>query len=62
MQTFAPLNRMEFPLTLAHPLRRAFDDVVSSPLPPKLAELVRRLHSDETNASRGDREKRTEAA
>jgi hypothetical protein len=38
---------LKFPLTLAAPLRRAFDGIVSSPLPQKLAELARRLKSSE---------------
>jgi hypothetical protein len=38
---------LKFPLTLARPLRRAFDGIVSSPLPQKLAELARRLKSSE---------------
>ena len=45
----APLDPMKFPLTLAGHLRKAFNEVVSSPLPQKLAELVRRVESDETN-------------
>jgi hypothetical protein len=49
----APLDPMKFPLTLAGHLRRAFNDVVSSPLPQRLAELVRRVKSDEKNARKG---------
>jgi hypothetical protein len=45
-----PLDPMKFPLTLAGHLRKAFNHVVSSPLPQKLAELVRRVESDETDA------------
>jgi Anti-sigma factor NepR len=40
-----PLDRtMQLPLTLAGGLRTTFADVVSSPLPDRLAALVRRLH------------------
>src|SRR5262245_48636210 len=40
-----PLDRtMQLPLTLAGGLRTTFADVVSSPLPGRLAALVRRLH------------------
>src|SRR5215813_1689216 len=35
---------MQLPLTLAGGLRTTFADVVSSPLPGRLAALVRRLH------------------
>jgi hypothetical protein len=49
----APLDPMKFPLTLGGHLRRAFNHVVSSPLPQKLAELVRRVKSDETDARKG---------
>jgi hypothetical protein len=52
-RTPAPLNRMEFPLTLAGHLRRVFDGVVLSSLPRRLAELVRRVDCDETNAREG---------
>jgi hypothetical protein len=48
-----PLDPMKFPLTLASHLRKAFNHVVSSPLPQKLAELVRRVESDETDARKG---------
>jgi hypothetical protein len=49
----APLDPMKFPLILAGQLRRAFNHVGSSPLPQKLAELVRRVKSDETDARKG---------
>jgi hypothetical protein len=32
---------------------RLFDDVVSSPLPRRVADLMRRVKSDETNAREG---------
>jgi hypothetical protein len=42
-----PLDRtMQLPLTLAGGLRTTFADVVSSPLPGRLAALVRRLQAD----------------
>jgi hypothetical protein len=37
---------MKFPLTLAHPLRNVFADVVSTPLPSHLAALMTRLSAD----------------
>src|SRR6266571_1534988 len=41
-----PLDRtMQLPLTLAGGLRTTFADVVSSPLPGRLAALMRRLHA-----------------
>jgi hypothetical protein len=46
-------DRMDFPLTLGAHLRRLFDDVVSSPLPRRVADLMRRVKSDETNAREG---------
>ena len=36
-----PLDRLGFPLTLAGELRTAFADVVSTPLPGRLAALLR---------------------
>jgi hypothetical protein len=40
-----PLDRtMQLPLTLASGLRATFADVVSSPLPGRLAALVRRFN------------------
>ncbi len=41
-----PLDRMGFPLTLAGELPTAFADVVSTPLPGRLAALMRRLSAD----------------
>jgi hypothetical protein len=42
-----PLDRtMQLPLTLAGGLRATFANVVSSPLPGRLAALVRRLQVD----------------
>jgi hypothetical protein len=40
------LDRMKFPLTLAGGLRATFDDLVSTPLPGRLADLMRQLNSD----------------
>jgi hypothetical protein len=51
----APLDPMKFPLTLAGQLRRAFNHVGLSPLPQKLAELVRRVKSDKTNDGEGSK-------
>ena len=44
--TLVPLDQMKFPLTLAVGLRTTFADVVSIPLPGRLATLVRRLNAD----------------
>src|SRR5437870_11786629 len=41
-----PLDRTKFPLTLADGLRRTFADVVSTPLPERLAALVRCLSAE----------------
>jgi hypothetical protein len=46
-----PLDRMKFPLTLAGELRTAFADVISMPLPRRLAALVRRLKADRDECS-----------
>jgi hypothetical protein len=54
----APLDPMKFPLTLAGQLRRAFNQVVSSPLPQKLAELVRQVKSDKTKDGVGSKPSR----
>jgi hypothetical protein len=49
-----PLDRtMQLPLTLAGGLRTTFADVVSSPLPGRLAALVRRLQVDRNERSGG---------
>jgi hypothetical protein len=48
-----PLDRMKFPLTLAGGLRTAFAEVVSTPLPRRLAALVRRLKTDRDERSGG---------
>jgi hypothetical protein len=42
----AALDQQTFPLTLAHGLRSAFDDVVSAMLPGHLAALMRQLSAD----------------
>jgi hypothetical protein len=42
---------MQLPLTLAGSLRTTFADVVSSPIPERLAALMRRLHADRTERS-----------
>jgi hypothetical protein len=44
--TPVPLDRTKFPLTLADGLRRTFAEVVSMPLPERLAALVRCLNAD----------------
>ena len=41
-----PFHGMKLPLTLADGLRTTFDNVVSTPLPGRLAALVRRLQAD----------------
>jgi hypothetical protein len=43
----------QLPLTLAGGLRTTFADVVSSPLPDRLAVLMRRLHADRNERSGG---------
>jgi hypothetical protein len=51
-----PLDRtMQLPLTLAGGLRTTFADVVSSPLPGRLAALVRRLQADRNERSGEER-------
>src|ERR1700757_2898649 len=52
-----PLDRtMHLPLTLAGGLRTTFADLVSSPLPERLAALVRRLNADRTKCSGEERD------
>jgi hypothetical protein len=46
-----PLDRSKFPLALASALRNAFADVLSSPLPQRLAALMRRLGADHDERS-----------
>src|SRR6266481_3083108 len=41
-----PLDRLKFPLTLAGGLWTAFADVASTPLPGRLATLMRRVSAD----------------
>src|SRR2546430_14913660 len=49
-----PLDRtMQLPLTLAGGLRTTFADVLFSPLPDRLAALVRRLSADRDERSGG---------
>src|SRR5499425_2562864 len=51
-----PLDRtMQLPLTLAGGLRTIFADVVSSPLPGRVAALVRRLQADRNERSGEER-------
>ena len=51
-----PLDRiMQLPLTLAGGLRTTFADVVSSSLPGRLAELVRRLQANRNERSGEER-------
>jgi hypothetical protein len=52
--TRAPLDRTRLPLTLAGGLRVTFADVVSSPLPRRVPELVRRLSADHDECSAGE--------
>jgi hypothetical protein len=52
----SPLDRtMQLPLTLAGRLRTTFADVVSSPLPGRLAALVSRLQADRNERSGEER-------
>jgi hypothetical protein len=46
---------MQLPLTLAGGLRTTFADVVSYPLPGRLAALVRRLQADRNERSGEER-------
>jgi hypothetical protein len=46
---------MQLPLTLAGGLRTTFADVVSSPLPARLAALVSRLQADRNERSGEER-------
>jgi hypothetical protein len=51
MRTIVPLDRtMQLPLNLAGGLRTTFANVGSSPLPERLAALVRRLGADCTES------------
>src|SRR5262245_36400302 len=51
-----PLDRtMQLPLTLAGGLQTTFADVVSSPLPGRLAALVRRFQADRNERSGEER-------
>ena len=50
-----PLHGMKFPLTLGDGLRGTFDDVVSTPLPGRLAALMQRLQADRNEFRRGAR-------
>src|SRR5262249_62024082 len=51
-----PLDRtMQLPLTLAGGLRTTFADVVSSPLPGRVAALVSRLQADRNERSGEER-------
>jgi hypothetical protein len=57
MRTLLPLDRtMQLPLTLAGGLRTTFADVVWSPLPGRLAVLMRRLHADRDERSGEERD------
>jgi hypothetical protein len=52
MQVIVPLERaMQLPLNLAGSLRSTFAEVASSPLPERLAALVRRLNAKRTASS-----------
>jgi hypothetical protein len=57
MRTIVPLDHtMQLPLNLAGGLRTVFTDVVSSPLPERLAALVRRLDAARTESSGEERD------
>jgi hypothetical protein len=50
-----PIDRtMQLPLTLAGGLRTTFADIVSAPIPERLAALVRRLSADRAERSGGE--------
>jgi hypothetical protein len=52
MRTIVSLDRtLQLPLNLAGGLRTTFADVVSSPIPERLAALVRRLNTDRSASS-----------
>ena len=51
--TLIPLDRTKFPMTLASGLRTTFADVVSIPLPERLAALVHGLSADRNELSGG---------
>ena len=51
MRHSIPLHGMKFPLTLAGGLRGTFGDVVSTPLPGRLAALMQRLQADRNELS-----------
>jgi hypothetical protein len=52
MRTLVQLDRtMELPLNLANSLRTTFGEVGSSPLPERLAALVRQLGADRADRS-----------
>jgi len=56
MPTVVPLDRtMQLPQNLAKGLRTTFADVGSSPLPERLAALVRQLGADRTEKSGDER-------
>src|SRR5438874_11639100 len=56
MRLIALDRTMELPLPLAGGLRAVFADVVSCPLPERLAALVRRLHADGDERSGEERD------
>ena len=57
MRIIVPLDStMQLPLSLAGGLRTTFADVGSSPLPERLAALVRRLGGDRTESSGEERD------
>jgi hypothetical protein len=57
MRIIVPLeSTMQLPLNLAGGLRTTFADVGSSPLPERVAALVRRLGADRTESSGEERD------
>ena len=51
MRHSTPLHGMKFPLTLGDGLRGTFEDIVSIPLPVRLAALMGRLNADRNELS-----------
>ena len=62
MRIIVPLGTMQLPLNLAGGLRTTFADLGSSPLPERLAALVRRLGADRTESSGEERDDGTKSS
>jgi hypothetical protein len=61
-QTHRQLNTLEFPLTLAGGLRSTFDDLASTPLPARLATLMRCLSNECSEGEPGHGASNTETS